>query len=60
MQNADPDVRRDMETFLNSVVPEGANAPFLHTDEGYDDMPAHVKSSMLGSSVTSELQYLEL
>lgn len=51
-ENADPDVRADMETFLNLVVPEGKNAPWIHTDEGFDDMPAHCKSSLLGSSVT--------
>ena len=51
-ENADPDVRADMETFLNLVVPEGPKAPWVHTDEGFDDMPAHCKSSLLGSSVT--------
>ncbi|PRW61568.1 UPF0047 -like [Chlorella sorokiniana] len=51
-ENADPDVRTDMETFLNKVVPEGRSAPWIHTDEGPDDMPAHCKSSMFGSSVT--------
>ena len=38
-ENADPDVRRDMETWLNRVVPEGSGAPWVHTDEGADDMP---------------------
>ena len=51
-ENADPDVRADMETFLNLIVPEGKGAPWVHTDEGDDDMPAHCKSSLLGSSVT--------
>eukprot|EP00879_Flechtneria_rotunda_P033308 GHRR01036876.1.p1 GENE.GHRR01036876.1~~GHRR01036876.1.p1 ORF type:complete len:143 (+),score=17.61 GHRR01036876.1:497-925(+) len=41
-ENADPDVRKDMETFLNKVVPEGPSAPWVHTDEGYDDMPGHL------------------
>jgi len=46
-----PDVRRDFESHFNSIVPE--NAPyFLHTLEGPDDMPAHIKCSILGSSVT--------
>ncbi len=50
-ENADPDVRVDMETYFNKVVPE--NAPyFIHTCEGADDMPAHVKASMFGSSVS--------
>ena len=49
-ENADPDVPVDMETSLNAIVPE--NFPYLHTCEGPDDMPAHVKASMMGSSVT--------
>lgn len=51
-ENADPDVRADMETFLNTVVPEGRGAPWIHTDEGPDDMPAHCKSSMFGAGLT--------
>ncbi|WIA08960.1 hypothetical protein OEZ85_008375 [Tetradesmus obliquus] len=51
-ENADPDVRVDMETFLNQTVPEGRGAPWVHTDEGPDDMPAHCKASMFGSSVS--------
>lgn len=51
-ENADPDVRKDMETFFNLTVPEGHSAPWVHRDEGPDDMPAHVKASMMGSSVT--------
>ena len=50
-ENADPDVRTDFESIFNKIVPE--NMPFLtHTIEGPDDMPAHIKSSMVGSSVT--------
>ncbi|UCH82668.1 MAG: YjbQ family protein [Candidatus Latescibacterota bacterium] len=50
-ENADPTVRRDMESHFNEMVPE--NAPYyIHTSEGPDDMPAHIKSSLLGSSVT--------
>ncbi len=48
-ENADPDVRTDMETALNRLVPE--NQPFVHTIEGPDDMPAHIKSSLLGASL---------
>ena len=48
-ENADPDVRTDMETALNRLVPE--NQTFVHTIEGPDDMPAHVKSSLLGASL---------
>jgi len=50
-ENADPDVRVDFESFFNKIVPE--NMPFLkHTIEGPDDMPAHVKASMVGFSTT--------
>lgn len=40
-----------METFLNTIVPEGKKAPWRHTIEGADDMPAHIKSSMFGASL---------
>ena len=50
-ENADPTVRRDFESHFNVMVPE--NAPYYsHTYEGPDDMPAHIKASLLGSSVT--------
>jgi secondary thiamine-phosphate synthase enzyme len=50
-ENADPTVRQDMESHFNVLVPE--NAPyFLHTYEGADDMPAHIKAVLLGSSLT--------
>jgi secondary thiamine-phosphate synthase enzyme len=50
-ENADPDVRADMERWYDQAVPE--NAPyFVHTAEGPDDMPAHLKASLLGSSVS--------
>lgn len=49
-ENADPDVRRDLETAVNRICPE--TMPFIHTCEGPDDMPAHVKSSLLGCSLT--------
>ncbi len=50
-ENADPDVRVDMETYFNHLVPE-QGLRLQHTLEGLDDMPAHVKSSLLGSSLT--------
>jgi len=50
-ENCDPDVRRDMEAFFNRNVPE-ESAYFTHTLEGADDMPAHIKSVMLGVSLT--------
>lgn len=49
-ENADPDVRGDMERWLDRVVPEGAKE-FVHTAEGSDDMPAHLKAALLGTSV---------
>lgn len=49
-ENADPDVPRDLEMAFNKIAPE--NFPYIHTIEGPDDMPAHVKASMMGSSVT--------
>ena len=50
-ENADPTVREDFESSFNSIVKE--NEPFYkHIYEGSDDMPAHIKSSLLGSSVT--------
>ena len=49
-ENADPDVPVDMEMAINRIVPE--TFPYIHTLEGPDDMPAHVKASLMGSSVT--------
>jgi secondary thiamine-phosphate synthase enzyme len=50
-ENADPDVRGDLERYFNHTVPE--NAPYFeHTLEGPDDMPAHIKSTILGNSLT--------
>jgi len=50
-ENADPTVRTDMESHFNEMVPE--NAPYYrHTMEGPDDMPAHIKAALLGSSLT--------
>ena len=50
-ENASPDVRADLETWLDRAVPEGA-AYWRHTLEGPDDIPAHIKSVLAGSSVT--------
>jgi secondary thiamine-phosphate synthase enzyme len=49
-ENADPDVPEDLESSINAIAPE--DFPYRHTCEGPDDMPAHVKASLLGSSVT--------
>ena len=48
-ENADPDVPADLESSFNHIAPE--SFPYRHTVEGPDDMPAHVKAAMLGSSV---------
>nr|WP_298989540.1 secondary thiamine-phosphate synthase enzyme YjbQ [uncultured Polaribacter sp.] len=49
-EDADPSVRVDFESHFNKIVPE--NAPYyIHTYEGSDDMPAHLKASLLGSSI---------
>jgi secondary thiamine-phosphate synthase enzyme len=53
-ENADPTVRTDFESHFNQMVPE--NAPYYrHTFEGPDDMPAHIKASLIGCSVTIPL-----
>ncbi len=49
-ENADPDVPVDLERSFNELAPE--SFPYVHTCEGPDDMPAHVKASLLGSSVS--------
>jgi secondary thiamine-phosphate synthase enzyme len=49
-ENADPDVRTDFESIFNALVPE--NLPYLtHVLEGPDDMPAHIKAALVGTSV---------
>ena len=50
-ENADPDVRGDMARWFDRAVPE--NAPYFeHTTEGSDDMPAHIKSTVIGASIS--------
>jgi secondary thiamine-phosphate synthase enzyme len=49
-ENASPDVRRDFETWWNAAVPE--DFAWTHTLEGADDMPAHVKAALMGTSLT--------
>lgn len=49
-ENADPTVRTDFEYFFNKTVPE-SDGNYIHNYEGDDDMPAHLKASLLGSSV---------
>ncbi|WP_372860712.1 secondary thiamine-phosphate synthase enzyme YjbQ [Spongiibacter sp.] len=50
-ENADPTVREDFENLFNRIVPDG-DALYRHRDEGDDDLPAHIKCSMLGSSLS--------
>lgn len=50
-ENASPDVRRDFAAWFDHAVPDGADL-FAHTLEGPDDMPAHIKASLTGSSLT--------
>ncbi len=58
-ENVDPLVRLDFESFLNQLVPE--NHPvYTHTDEGSDDMPAHLKASMIGSELTIPITRFKL
>lgn len=55
-ENADPTVRSDMQEFFDRQVPE-QQSWFQHTIEGDDDMPAHIKSSLVGSSVTIPISH---
>lgn len=50
-ENADPDVLRDLETFLSDMVPDG-DPRFVHTAEGPDDMPAHIRSALTQTSLS--------
>lgn len=50
-EDADPTVRQDFESHFNHIVPENASY-YRHTQEGPDDMPAHLKAAMLGASVS--------
>ena len=53
-ENADSSVRRDMESHFNQLAPENA-AYYEHTFEGADDMPAHIKSGLLGTELTLQI-----
>jgi len=58
-ENADPSVAADLETSFNKLVPDGIKY-YLHTMEGPDDMPAHIKSSLVGHSVTIPIKNQKL
>ncbi len=49
-ENADPDVRNDFESFISRLIPE-SQVDYIHNSEGADDMPAHIKSSLFGTSI---------
>jgi secondary thiamine-phosphate synthase enzyme len=49
-ENADPTVRKDFQTFVNELIPE-SYPRFIHTDEGPDDMPAHIKASFFATNL---------
>jgi secondary thiamine-phosphate synthase enzyme len=50
-ENADPSVRQDFNSFINKLIPEN-DSTYTHTFEGADDMPAHLKASIIGQSLT--------
>ena len=57
-ENADPSVRIDFETVFNDLVPE--NRTYTHKEEGPDDMPAHIKSALVGSSISVPIANYQL
>ncbi len=58
-ENADPSVRQDFATFIDDLVPESYSR-FRHTLEGNDDMPAHLKASLIGQSITVPITHHRL
>ena len=54
-ENAYPSVRHDLETFTNSWIPENLSM-YTHVSEGFDDMPAHIKASVFGSSLSIPIE----
>lgn len=54
-ENADPDVRRDLEAFMSRLVPDGDRL-YIHTAEGPDDMPAHVRAALTGVNLSVPFQ----
>lgn len=58
-ENADPDVQVDMNTLFENIAPEGAPI-YTHTLEGIDDMPAHFKTAVLGTSLTIPISHHRL
>ena len=58
-ENADPTVLKDFEAFVNDLIPEDY-PEFIHTDEGPDDMPAHIKSSLFGNQLNIPITHGKL
>jgi secondary thiamine-phosphate synthase enzyme len=58
-ENADPSVRIDFETIMNNIAPEDSSK-YIHTTEGSDDMPAHVKASLIGNSLSIPISNYKL
>ena len=58
-ENADPDVQTDLINYFNKIVPMD-NSLYVHTTEGKDDMPAHIKSSLTNNQITLSIQNGEL
>lgn len=58
-ENADPDVRRDLETFFSRLVKDGDPA-FVHTTEGTDDMPAHIRTALTAVNLSIPVRQGEL
>src|ERR1700679_2123775 len=58
-ENADPDVRRDLEAFFKRLVPDGDRL-FIHTAEGDDDMPAHIRTALTTVNLSIPLQNRQL
>lgn len=58
-ENADPSVRIDLQNHLNHLIPQG-QAYYLHTCEGADDMPAHIKCALIGNQLTIPINHGQL
>ncbi|MGH7973257.1 MAG: secondary thiamine-phosphate synthase enzyme YjbQ [Limisphaerales bacterium] len=58
-ENADPDVRRDLEAFFSRLVPDG-DPLFIHTAEGEDDMPAHIRTALTSVNLSLPVRHGEL
>jgi secondary thiamine-phosphate synthase enzyme len=58
-ENADPDVRRDLEAFFSRLVPDGDQL-FVHTAEGEDDMPAHIRTALTAVNLSLPLSHGEI